>query len=214
MKYTGRIGGILFIIINSLLGFAIQDIDITGKNILIIFGNFILCWWLGKKYDEAKFFSEKDSLTEAYNRRFVIKKFPKLLAKANKKKETLIVFIVDIDNFKDINDTQGHEFGDSVIQCISRALTNNIRKEDFLARWGGDEFLIIMWKNDKMCPDILLERVKDSLEDASEQFGTPLSVSIGKSVYPDNGSNLVELIKFADKRMYEQKIEKKETGYS
>jgi diguanylate cyclase (GGDEF)-like protein len=150
-------------------------------------------------------------LIEIYNRRFVIKTFPKLLAKANKKKETLTVFIVDIDNFKKINDTQGHEFGDSVIHCIANALMKNIKKPDILARWGGDEFLIIMQNNDHMFSVAILEHVQAGLEHSPIQFGMPLSVSIGTSVYPDNGGNLNDLIKYADKRMYERKAEKRET---
>jgi diguanylate cyclase (GGDEF)-like protein len=165
-------------------------------------------WWLGKKYDEAKFYSEKDALTEVYNRRFVLKIFPNLLEQADRNKEKLSVFVVDIDNFKKINDTYGHDVGDAVIRGISDSLLKNTRKSDLVTRWGGDEFLVIMPHSDEMCPSLLLQHMDKDLKDSSNRLGINISVSIGKSTYPENAIRLDDLIRFADKSMYELKSAK------
>lgn len=168
-------------------------------------------WWLGFQYDKAKFLAEKDFLTEVYNRRFVYEFFPKLLAKVDKNKEKLSVFVLDIDDFKEINDTRGHEVGDSVIQSISNIILKNTRKGDLLARWGGDEFLLITIYTDNMCPSLLIERIETHLRNVSTNLGANISVSIGHSTYPSesNPRNLDGLIKRADHNMYEMKALKK-----
>jgi diguanylate cyclase (GGDEF)-like protein len=213
MKYTGRIGGVLFVFINSVLNLKLSDQPLLGtQQILFSVANLALCWWLGKKYDEAKFYSEKDPLSQVYNRRFVMKLFSKLLAKVNRKNEKLTLFVLDIDNFKEINDTFGHEIGDSVITEIAKGLTMLTRKTDVVARWGGDEFIVIMPYSDEANPDLLVERINHHLEDVSQKLGMTITISIGQSAYPDNAKNLVDLIRIADKRMYERKFGKKSSS--
>lgn len=166
-------------------------------------------WWIGKKYDEAKFYSERDPLTSLYNRRFVFNVFPDLLEKADKDTKKLSVFVVDIDNFKEINDTYGHEIGDAVIQCVSNSLLQNTSRSDLVARWGGDEFLVItfnIWHGS--CMSFLLDIDKNF----REQYGvleTNISVSIGNSVYPENAKVPNDLIRIADERMYALKLRKR-----
>ncbi|GIM46263.1 hypothetical protein DNHGIG_18120 [Collibacillus ludicampi] len=148
-------------------------------------------------------------MTELYNRRFVYKTFPKILAKAKKRNQRIQVFIVDVDDFKKINDSFGHEIGDSVLQSISTALLQNTRKTDIVARWGGDEFLIIL-----SCDDSLpfIERIEENLQKISNEIRRNISISIGNSIYPDNGGSLDDLIKNADKDMYKLKFSNKK-GY-
>jgi diguanylate cyclase (GGDEF)-like protein len=211
MKYTGRISGVLFVIINGVLGLKLHLQGPLGiKQLLILAGNLALCWWLGKKYDEAKFYSEKDPLSQVYNRRFVLKLFSKLLTKVNNKNEKLSIFVLDIDNFKEINDTFGHEIGDNVIAEIAKSLTNLTRKTDIVARWGGDEFLVILPFSDGSNQNSLVDRINTQLEEVSQKLGIAITTSIGQSIYPDHAKNLVDLLKFADKQMYENKFAKKE----
>lgn len=119
MKYTGRI------VIVSVAFVLILTIRIYGN----VYYNYPLfqfplfgiiatlsTWWLGGQYDKVKFLSEKDVLTKIYNRRFVIQIFPKILALVKRKNEKLSLLLIDVDNFKMINDTYGHEIGDQVLQ--------------------------------------------------------------------------------------------------
>lgn len=212
MKYSGRIIGLTFSTIGCFGGSVYIHLFFEERTVLILalLTISVVGWHMGRKYDEVKFLSEKDMLTNVYNRRFVYNIFPKILSKVNKNKDKLSIFIIDIDNFKKINDSFGHEKGDSVISCLSKILLQNSRNTDVVSRWGGDEFLLIIPIADEMFPEIFLERVNAELEEVSRKLGFTVSISVGKSIYPDNATEFDDLIKIADKQMYQQKKEEKE----
>jgi diguanylate cyclase (GGDEF)-like protein len=210
MKYTGRLVGVLFVIVNVFLGMHFISVPFHGPvHVLIVIFNMTISYWLGKKYDEAKFYSEKDPLSQVYNRRFVLKLFSSLLSKVNRKNQKLSIFVIDIDNFKDINDQFGHEFGDIVIYEIANSFSSLTRKTDIVARWGGDEFLVIMPFSDGTCLDLLVERINNHLEQISQTLNVAISISIGQSVYPDDAKSLGDLVRYADRLMYEEKYAKR-----
>jgi diguanylate cyclase (GGDEF)-like protein len=165
----------------------------------------LICWWLGSQYDKVKFYSEKDVLTGIYNRRFIIQTFPRLLARMDKINGKLRLFFIDVDNFKKINDTYGHEVGDKVLQYISGILLSNTTKKEIIARWAGDEFLIISPYSDEKSGDVIIKRIKNALKKLSEEINIDVSVSIGNSVYPNDAKTLDALINTADREMYEMK---------
>jgi diguanylate cyclase (GGDEF)-like protein len=212
MKYTGRIAivtvTLVFIIIIRGYGFLYLNYSpikfpLIGIIIILIF------WWLGKQYDMVKFLSDKDALTKIYNRRYVIHTFPKLLALVDRKDEKLSLFLMDIDNFKMINDTYGHETGDKVLQHFSNLLLINTSKSDIVARWAGDEFLIISPFTDEKGQDIMIKRINKELKKSSETLKIDLSVSIGTSEYPNDAKTLDVLLNIADQSMYKLKFQKK-----
>lgn len=95
----------------------------TGNNVTFRFPFFTIViipisYWLGKQYDMVKYLSENDSLTKIYNRRYIIHTFPQLSVLVDKKDGKLSLFLIDIDQFKIINDTYGHEMGDRVLQQL------------------------------------------------------------------------------------------------
>lgn len=159
-------------------------------------------WILGKKYDEAKFLSEKDPLTGLYNRRFISKIFPKLISGASKRMKKIGVLTIDIDNFKAINDNYGHDKGDDVIKGVAATLASSISKGDYAARWGGDEFLVIA---DLSLVESIHERCESGIQALSRQLNIPVSISIGMSEYPSQGESLDALLKSADQKMYMNK---------
>lgn len=214
MRYTGRLIGLAFILINALLWNLYQwhlyhSIHFDVFTLLAVFGDIVLCWWLGKQYDLAKYYSQTDPLTEMYNRRFIVQTFPKLISAAERKNESLFVFVVDIDDFKGINDTYGHEMGDKVLQHVSNTLIRSTRKTDIIARWGGDEFLIIIPSSDRKASESLLRRINGELKNSSQEVGIDVSISIGSSQYPEDANNLDEMIKKADYNMYQFKFKNK-----
>lgn len=166
-------------------------------------------WWLGKQYDRKKDDSEKDELTNIYNRRFVMRVAPKLLLLAKRKNKKLGISIVDVDNFKSINDNYGHQIGDSVLRDISTALVKVMRENDIVARWGGDEILIISLLMKTKFPEPILQRIERKLNEVSQQNNVNVTVSIGTAVFPDDGMSFDELIKEADRNMYIFKSTKK-----
>jgi len=205
LKFQGRLIGVLFSIINSsawaFYGYYTFGVFYTKVFIFFLLLFTFLFWQAGRLYDEAKFYSEKDSLTNTYNRRFIYKRYPKYIAKYNK----CSVYIIDIDNFKQINDKYGHLIGDKVICAVSSVLLNQINKSDILARWGGDEFILLSKFENKF-----EFNVQKNMKIISKQMGFEINVSIGCSTSPYDGLALEDLIKAADKHMYSNKASKRQ----
>jgi diguanylate cyclase (GGDEF)-like protein len=221
MKYTGRIYLSLIAIFSwaILIYFMYQEY----RRIDFVFyiataGYTIFGWWLGKQYDIARFYSDKDSLTKVYNRRFIFETLSKLIGKCDRykivkkreiKNKSLCLFVIDVDQFKKINDTYGHVKGDLVLKCVADVLMHSIRKTDFVGRWGGDEFIIIAPFVEKSMVPIITKRIEAELENLSNELQLNVTLSIGIAIYPEDTKSIEELIKIADNRMYEAKLLKK-----
>jgi diguanylate cyclase len=118
------------------------------------------------------------------------------------------VLFVDIDNFKQINDTYGHDLGDKVLRMVANRLQANVRKGDFVSRWGGDEFVcLLMGVRRKADMLHIAEKMVAQIAEDREWDGVILSVriSIGIAVYPKDGKTAETLFKNADKAMYKAK---------
>lgn len=211
MKYNGRISiltiNLVLIVLVKLYGFLYYEIPLSRFpyfSILIL----LICFWLGKQYDLVKFLSEKDSLTKIYNRRYVTHTFPKLSIIIDKRDEKLCLFLIDIDHFKIINDTYGHQMGDRVLQQLSNILLANTRKRDIVARLAGDEFLIIAPFSDISNKEMIINRVNKELRKSSEELNIDIFVSIGTSEYPTDARTLDTLLNTADHNMYKVKSQK------
>jgi diguanylate cyclase (GGDEF)-like protein len=205
MKYTGRIIGLIIMLMTiiaiRIYAYIYLDYPLTALPIAGIFA-LVFVYWVGKKYDQVKFYSEKDSLTGLYNRRVIDTIFPILLAQTDRKKESLGILLLDCNNFKTINDTHGHIKGDLVLREVAASLLNATRKTDLVARWGGDEFLIIVPNTDEKKIKIVISRIETKLHQLSQKLQISISVSSGFSIYPQNATNLDDLIVVADKMMY------------
>lgn len=149
--------------------------------------------------------AEHDPLTDIPNRRSLYRYLRKLLSDAAKEKFQVAVLYFDIDKFKQINDSYGHEAGDVVIKEVVKRVKNVIRKEDFLARVGGDEFIIIQ-PFIRSAKDVvkLAERINNKMISPIKygKYSTSVSASIGVSIYPQDTNDLKSLIKCADLAMY------------
>ncbi|MEA1888324.1 MAG: GGDEF domain-containing protein [Pseudomonadota bacterium] len=128
------------------------------------------------------------------------------LARKTYIKSQLAVLFIDLDGFKQVNDALGHEVGDQVLQDVAHKLTQNVRREDTLARIGGDEFVLLVEDLDG------LDQVKslaDKLVESISNMHTPalkdvrIGASIGIALYPDHGSDTRTLLVRADEAMYE-----------
>lgn len=208
MKYTGRIIGLVLmlmaIIAVNIDAYIYLNYSLSNLPILVVIGLFIV-FWAGKQYDKVKFYSEKDSLTGFYNRRFVDEFLPPLLAHMDRKKRELSIAILDCDNFKGINDRYGHKRGDLVLQEISALLITSIRKSDTVARWGGDEFLIIAPYSDAETITTIVNRFNNDLRELSKKLQIDISVSSGYAIYPRDAKAIDDLINIADSKMYSRK---------
>lgn len=154
--------------------------------------------------------ASRDDLTGAYNkfsfREHVIEFFDDESRKTNNNLHALL--FVDLDNFKYVNDTFGHSFGDYLLKSVAERLQNSIRTDDFLGRVGGDEFVILI-KNVpsidviKLKLDTIFEKLRDPF--IQKNISHKMSISIGVALYPKNSTNYDELYNLADSALYYSK---------
>jgi diguanylate cyclase (GGDEF)-like protein len=211
MKYTGRIISLLIVAISTLgliLYNYIFHVYLDWIHVIVSAFYLFFGWLLGKQYDKVKYLSEKDLLTESYNRRFVMDIFPKLKSLSDRKKQKLIIFLIDVNDFKSINDKYDHAMGDRVLQLISGSLKKALRDSDYIVRWGGDEFLGIFPCSDESGMNELQIRLQNELNTLSNMVSADVSVSVGYAFYPDEGIDLNALIQIADRKMYSDKRSK------
>lgn len=156
--------------------------------------------------------SNQDDVTDLLNRRgfeFLATQHFKL-AKRSKKSFTIVFF--DLDGLKKINDTHGHLAGSKTIVETSRILTKIFRSCDLIARWGGDEFIVLAAETSKNSENVILEKLENSINEFNQSSKLPydIQLSIGLSFYdPLNPKTLEEMVSEADKNMYEHKNFKK-----
>lgn len=208
MKYTGRISILsLFLIVIAIYIWICGEVKTLHIVVSLVVAP--VFWYIGKVYDKSIFYSYNDYLTGIYNRRYCYTIIPKLLCRAKLNRESIAFFNIDINNFKRINDTHGHEFGDIVLKRISSILFKNISKKDVLIRWGGDEFLIISPNTNKAVAkglsQQLHERVQIEMKDIQNNIQCDINISIGISTYPEDGQTFDQLLVIADQKMYKNK---------
>lgn len=157
---------------------------------------------LEKMLNYYKASSVIDELTNVYNRRYIIEALKKEIAFANRTGEKLSLALIDIDNFKQINDQYGHEVGDRVLEMVAYELQNSVREADIVGRWGGDEFIVILRNTDIDRAKKVAERILNNIRNVRVN-SLRLSVSLGLAEY--RGESLKELIRKADKALYKAK---------
>ena len=153
--------------------------------------------------------SLRDALTGLYNRRYINEYLPNELAKIMRDKSTLIVIMMDLDDFKQFNDNYGHEAGDEVLKLIGQIINQNFRVSDTACRFGGEEFLITMSHSELNTCIKRLEAFQKTIKSKSVFFNNQIlpfvTISIGVAVAPMHGSTMDELIQAADHALYTAK---------
>lgn len=148
--------------------------------------------------------SMTDGLTGLYNRRFVVGFLDKELGRASRHERSMSLLMMDIDDFKEFNDTFGHQAGDDVLAGLGEVLVDATRDADVPARYGGEEFVVVL-------PDTRVDGAVDAAERIRERLdrevfqGRKVTVSIGVAEYPRHGESATELIAAADVALYAAK---------
>jgi diguanylate cyclase (GGDEF)-like protein len=153
--------------------------------------------------------SIRDSLTNLFNRRFMEIALDRELRRALRHKKPLAVLMLDIDHFKQLNDTYGHEAGDAVLREVASVMRQAVRSEDTVCRYGGEEFVAIL---PELTADDALARAESIRHMVSElrlyhrgQALREVTISIGVALYPLNGDSLDQLLSLSDRALYEAK---------
>jgi len=150
----------------------------------------------------------RDALTNLFNRRYLEETLERELARAARERYPLCVVMIDIDHFKDVNDTHGHAAGDLVLRALADRVTKQSRQGDFVCRFGGEEFVLVM-------PNIGIEiakgraldlhKIVEELKVPYERFSLTVTVSMGLAWYPAHGDTKEELLRAADQALYTAK---------
>jgi diguanylate cyclase (GGDEF)-like protein/PAS domain S-box-containing protein len=149
-----------------------------------------------------------DPLTDLPNRRGLAEKLEYERVRFDRSKNPFTIIMGDIDQFKEINDTFGHDAGDHILANIARMLKDNSRKQDIVSRWGGEEFIILLPETDLGNGAILAEKLRDKIEKETfiyHDTKIPVTLSFGLSVYNKKGMKTDDVIKQADQCLYEAK---------
>ena len=165
-----------------------------------------------KTQDKLNKLAHFDALTSLPNRMMFQNTLKSMLSRANRNQTKVALMFIDLDNFKMINDTLGHDYGDLLLQEVATRLKKTLRAEDAVSRLGGDEFTIILDDiKDVSYPSIVAQKIIDALSTPiklKDEMGY-IGASVGISIFPDDTPELEQLIKNADLAMYKAKNEGK-----
>ena len=159
-------------------------------------------------YSRTKYLSLTDELTELPNRRCFDNEFNKEFLRAQRYKNNLTLVMFDIDHFKQVNDTYGHQCGDYILKQVSKAALQTFRQTDTVYRTGGEEFMVILTETDINQCIIPLERFRKTIETLLLDFNNQninITVSIGACQYSPDIKTKEELIEKADNALYKAK---------
>jgi diguanylate cyclase (GGDEF)-like protein/PAS domain S-box-containing protein len=153
--------------------------------------------------------SIKDALTGLYNRRYMEETLEREVRRAARAEQSLGIIMLDLDHFKKFNDTYGHDAGDAVLRETGTFLFKNVRAEDFVCRFGGEEFVVILPTADLAATRSRAERVRSKLKELTimhqgRSMGM-ITISVGVAAFPGHGTSPKELMAAADAALYEAK---------
>jgi diguanylate cyclase (GGDEF)-like protein len=168
------------------------------------------------KTEELKKLTITDSLTGLLNRRYLHERLKDELARSARHGHTFGLLMLDIDGFKHCNDSLGHPVGDKVLRVVADTLLNAVRSIDIVARYGGDEFMIILPETVKSVAIDIAERIRNNVsqkvvhvDDESAPRSHTITTSIGIACYPEHGKTVEVLLENVDKALYCAKNEGK-----
>ena len=179
----------------------VNDLDLIGQ----VLGS-ALRW----RYEYKKIYTNAthDGLSGLINHQTFKERFTDEIQRAARFQQKMAVMIFDLDKFKKVNDTLGHQYGDYVIQTVSKILQDNVRAVDVVARYGGEEFAVILINTTAVMSNMVAQRIVDNIADyefSMDGVDTRVTISGGMSEYPTHSENTKELIELADQAMYATK---------
>ncbi|WP_157957867.1 putative bifunctional diguanylate cyclase/phosphodiesterase [Aliidiomarina celeris] len=160
--------------------------------------------------------AQYDSLTGLPNRSYFVQHLNDLVRQGNRKAKPFAILFIDLDHFKEINDSLGHEAGDILLQQVAKRIRNTVRLNDVVARFGGDEFVVLVTDlNEPFEAEVIANNIFRALQPilSIENHDVLMQASIGVSVFPNDGTSASDLLKHADLAMYAAKSSGRGTSY-
>ncbi len=213
LKISGSIMGIPILLRNEIFGIIVLICEKTNfyldNEVGMLFsfaGQAGMALENAKLFEEVKKLATIDSLTKLYNRRYFYEMAEREFYESKKFDVPLSVIMVDIDNFKKINDNYGHNIGDEFIKYVAEKAGKGVRKTDIICRYGGEEFIILLPSTDVDTALIVAERIRKSIESDwidTKDFGKLfITSSLGVSSKREDTENIEQLIHIADEALY------------
>lgn len=184
----------------------IKQIELNRKNKYIAYVRDLT---KRKNYEEIlRQMAITDELTDVFNRRFMINKLKSEIQKIETMGNTVSLVLLDIDRFKKVNDTYGHVFGDEVLKILAKTFKDNLRQTDYVGRYGGEEFIVILSNIDKITASKAIERIKNifgNLKWQHEDLKITFSAGILEINTTNNDKDIMGYINAVDKLLYKAK---------
>lgn len=160
-----------------------------------------------QQYQRSQELSTRDELTGLFNRRHFFDQLEKELQRARRYRRVFALLLLDLDDFKGYNDTHGHLQGDAALQAVARLLLASTRRADTVARFGGEEFVVLLPEITAAGAAVVAEKIRAAVAGypfagAAAPAGGPLTVTVGLAAYPTHAADGLELVDCADRAMY------------
>jgi diguanylate cyclase (GGDEF)-like protein len=207
IKYLEKLGDLYRLTDNFPIEYDLEDYNVTIDEVNIT-GNMYYVITAVLRHPKCKNCRKAltDAVTGLYNRNY----WEQIISGATFQPRTqnFSLILIDVDNLKEINDTYGHMAGDKAIEIVGQAIKNSIRKEDVGLRYGGDEFIILFFNQDKKAAYRVIERIRKEISELAAEQGMNIQISAGAAYY-DCLRNMGDIIKMADRDLYKEKRIKK-----
>ncbi len=205
-----------------------KEIEIASTlRVRLLTSGFVIIWiavWVGlllssriskqldDKSDQLKHIALHDDLTGLPNRKLLADRLEQVFLHSQRNTQSFVLFLIDLDRFKEVNDTLGHQFGDELLKVVASRLSESIREDDTVARLGGDEFAVLLPQSGLSGAEMCVRRILSKMDAPVTINGvvTESKASIGIAIYPEHGDNIEILMQHADIAMYQAK--KSQTG--
>jgi len=166
---------------------------------------------IGALQDKLSYQAIRDPLTSLFNRRFMEEALLTELAQADRQGSTISIIMLDIDHFKQFNDTYGHQAGDRILQVLGGLLSSSIREGDIACRYGGEEFVLIMpganLENTFQRTEQIRKKFRELTLQRSSKFEEPVTLSAGIAIYPIHARDRDGILNLADRALYQAKAQ-------